>query len=88
MCEDDLVPDDGTPRLRKLADGMAASGRKGRCKDCPKHDRGRRWCPVRAESRTTASPMCKYGRALLSRMKSLAGQAGACAAGEQEGEQR
>ena len=63
MCDsDDLIADDRTPRL-KVVDAMADAG-EGLCRDCPRHDRKRSWCPVRAEARAGRSPMCRYGRAL------------------------
>lgn len=63
MCDsDDLIADDRAPRPR-VAGGLARAG-NGLCRDCPKHDRGRSWCPVRAEARDGRAAMCRYGAAL------------------------
>lgn len=61
---DDEIPQPDGPAVRVHGDAFGdADG--GRCRECPKLDPSRSWCPVRAVSRAGASPMCRYGEALV-----------------------
>ena len=61
---DDEIPQPDGPAVRVRGDAFGDAD-DGRCHECPKLDPERSWCPVRAMSRAGASPMCRYGKALV-----------------------
>ena len=65
MCDDDeLVPGDAHLRKARRISGGTLPAKHGHCRECPKHDAPRGWCPVLGEPRTGRSPMCRYGELL------------------------
>ncbi len=36
-----------------------------KCARCPKYDRSKLWCPLRAETRPPSAPACHYGVDLM-----------------------
>lgn len=66
MCDcDELVPADAKARkFRPVRDAMRAGRGGGVCRECPRHDAARAWCPVLAKAASGREPMCRYGESL------------------------
>ena len=67
--------DPDLPQVRPMANPWAVLPWKGgRCLQCPVHSAERGWCPVQAVRKAGREPMCRYGYALLAKMKKENGE--------------
>ena len=76
MCDSDLIPK--RPRghpVRGMEHGLdpvpGARKDSAKCRECPKWDEKRTWCPLRAAPCNGFAPACRYGTVLI-RAKRLA----------------
>ena len=66
---DDMIPvrKRGRP-VRVFEKGAALvsdQGARRKCAKCPKYERSKLWCPLRAEQRRPDAPACRYGAVLM-----------------------
>lgn len=70
IIDGDLIPKRRRGRPMKPIHGALehiASPRADtpKCRECPKHDMRRLWCPIRAAPESGLGPACRYGMALI-----------------------
>lgn len=79
--EEPAMPDELVPKrprgrpVRGMENGLdpvpGARKDSAKCRECPKWDGRRTWCPIRAALCNGCSPACRYGTVLI-RAKRLA----------------
>ena len=70
MDDTDMIPKRPRGRpVRRMENGLSPDpfARKGspNCRECPKWDKPRAWCPLRAAPCNGFSQACRYGAALI-----------------------